>query len=90
MAWMPLFEYSRPVYITGQAPVAVAIHGIGGVGKSRLAIEYAWRHLPSIPLAAVTGSNGKSTVTALITEMLNASGVAAAAGSARCSPTPAG
>jgi UDP-N-acetylmuramoylalanine--D-glutamate ligase len=43
-------------------------------------LEFAWHHIPSHPLAAVTGSNGKSTVTALVTEMLNASGVAAVAG----------
>jgi len=43
-------------------------------------VEFAWHHMPSVPLVAVTGSNGKSTVTVLVTEMLNASGVAAVAG----------
>jgi UDP-N-acetylmuramoylalanine--D-glutamate ligase len=43
-------------------------------------VEFAWRHAPDVPLAAVTGSNGKSTVTTLIAEMLNASGIAAVAG----------
>jgi len=33
-------------------------------------VEFAWRHRPSAPLAAVTGSNGKSTVTTLIAEMM--------------------
>jgi UDP-N-acetylmuramoylalanine--D-glutamate ligase len=38
-------------------------------------IEFAWRHLEGLPLAAVTGTNGKTTVTSLISEMLIASGV---------------
>jgi len=43
-------------------------------------VEFAWFHTPDRPLVAVTGSNGKSTVTVLAAEMLNASGVATAAG----------
>jgi UDP-N-acetylmuramoylalanine--D-glutamate ligase len=43
-------------------------------------VEFAWRHRPEAPLAAVTGSNGKSTVTTLIAEMLNAAGIATVAG----------
>ena len=43
-------------------------------------VELAWRHRPEAPLAAVTGSNGKSTVTTLIAEILRASGMAVAAG----------
>ncbi len=43
-------------------------------------VEFAWCHVPDKPLVAVTGSNGKSTVTVLVTEMLNASGIVAAAG----------
>jgi len=43
-------------------------------------VELAWRHRPEAPLVAVTGSNGKSTVTTLIAEILRAAGVAAAAG----------
>jgi UDP-N-acetylmuramoylalanine--D-glutamate ligase len=43
-------------------------------------VEFAWRHRPDAPLAAVTGSNGKSTVTTLIADMLRAAGLAAAAG----------
>ncbi len=37
-------------------------------------VEFAWRHAPNAPLAAITGSNGKSTVTMLTVEMLIASG----------------
>jgi UDP-N-acetylmuramoylalanine--D-glutamate ligase len=43
-------------------------------------VEFAWHHAPDRPLVAVTGSNGKSTVTLLVAEMLTASGVAAVAG----------
>jgi UDP-N-acetylmuramoylalanine--D-glutamate ligase len=43
-------------------------------------VEFAWRHRPDAPLAAVTGSNGKSTVTTLTAEMLRAAGMAAVAG----------
>jgi UDP-N-acetylmuramoylalanine--D-glutamate ligase len=43
-------------------------------------VEFAWLHVPAAPLVAVTGSNGKSTVTTLIAELLSASGVDAVAG----------
>jgi UDP-N-acetylmuramoylalanine--D-glutamate ligase len=43
-------------------------------------VEFAWRHCPDRPTAAITGSNGKSTVTVLVAAMLNASGLSAAAG----------
>jgi UDP-N-acetylmuramoylalanine--D-glutamate ligase len=43
-------------------------------------VEFAWLHTPSSPTVAVTGSNGKSTVTTLVAEILSASGVDAVAG----------
>ncbi len=43
-------------------------------------IELAWRCRPEAPLIAVTGSNGKSTVTVLAAEMLRAAGIAAREG----------
>ena len=43
-------------------------------------VEFAWLHRPTVPLAAVTGSNGKSTVTELVARMLSESGQEAAAG----------
>ncbi len=41
-------------------------------------IEFAWRHL-DVPLAAVTGTNGKTTVTEAASAMLEASGLDAPA-----------
>ena len=43
-------------------------------------VEFAWRHRPDAPLAAITGSNGKSTVTTLVAEMLAEDGTRAVAG----------
>jgi len=43
-------------------------------------VEFAWFHRPAAPLAAVTGSNGKSTVTELVAHMLREAGQEAAAG----------
>ena len=43
-------------------------------------VEFAWRHRPDAPLVAITGSNGKSTVTTLVAEMLRVAGFDAVAG----------
>jgi UDP-N-acetylmuramoylalanine--D-glutamate ligase len=43
-------------------------------------IEFAWLHRPETPLVAVTGSNGKSTVTSLVAAMLGTAGIASVAG----------
>ena len=43
-------------------------------------VELAWRECPAAPLVAVTGSNGKSTVTVLVREMLAAAGRRCVAG----------
>ena len=43
-------------------------------------IEFAWRHRPQAGLVAVTGSNGKSTVTELTARMLVEAGQSAVAG----------
>lgn len=43
-------------------------------------VEFAWQHVPVVPMVAITGSNGKSTVTTLTAEILCESGVAAVAG----------
>jgi UDP-N-acetylmuramoylalanine--D-glutamate ligase len=43
-------------------------------------VEFAWRHRPETELVAVTGSNGKSTVTELTARMLREGGLSVAAG----------
>ncbi len=64
--------------VLADAPVLAAARerGIAVVTE----VEFAWRHRPDTPLVAVTGSNGKSTVTVLTAEMLKTAGIAAAAG----------
>jgi len=57
------------------------IHEAGAQGIEVIPeIEFAWRFRRDAPLAAVTGSNGKSTVTTLIHEMLLKSGISSVAG----------
>ena len=43
-------------------------------------VEFAWRHRPSAPMVAVTGSNGKSTVTTLVAQMMQTAGMSTVAG----------
>ena len=43
-------------------------------GRTIAEIELAWR-LSDVPIAAITGTNGKTTVTSLVASMLAASGV---------------
>lgn len=43
-------------------------------------VEFAWRHRTQAPLAAITGSNGKSTVTTLVVRMMQTAGMTAVAG----------
>ena len=44
--------------------------GIETIGE----MEFAWRHLPDIPWIGITGTNGKTTVTALISAIFQAAG----------------
>ena len=64
--------------VAADAPILEAARGRGI--ELAAEIEFAWRHRKQAPLAAVTGSNGKSTVTELVALMLRESGQAAAAG----------
>jgi len=65
----------------GVAAAAPLLESARGRGVPVLAeVEFAWFHRPAAPLAAVTGSNGKSTVTELVARMLREAGRAAAAG----------
>jgi len=43
-------------------------------------LEFAWRYRQDAPLAAITGSNGKSTVTELVARMLREDGAEVAVG----------
>jgi UDP-N-acetylmuramoylalanine--D-glutamate ligase len=52
---------------------------VGGI-EINTEIEFAWRHRPEAELVAVTGSNGKSTVTELTARMLAESGLSTVAG----------
>lgn len=65
----------------GVAPDAAILGSARGMGiEVQTEVEFAWRHVPSAPMVAVTGSNGKSTVTTLTAEILKASGIKAVAG----------
>ncbi len=55
--------------------VAARNQGIDTIGE----IELAWRYLSSIPWLGVTGTNGKTTTTALIAAMFKAAGLSAPA-----------
>jgi len=58
-------------------PVFALAEAEGVPVRGEVELAFRWTELP---LVAVTGTNGKTTVTALITEMLVASGVSAVAG----------
>jgi UDP-N-acetylmuramoylalanine--D-glutamate ligase len=64
--------------VPASSPVLAAARSRGIAVVAEL--EFAWQHCRSLPLVAVTGSNGKSTVTVLVAEMLKASGVEVVAG----------
>lgn len=55
-------------------PLFAAARTTGVAIRSELDLAAAWDHRP---IATITGTNGKTTVTTLVTEMLLASGVAA-------------
>jgi UDP-N-acetylmuramoylalanine--D-glutamate ligase len=64
--------------VPADAPIVVRARQRGIAVMSE--VELAWRHRPEAPLAAITGSNGKSTVTTLLAELLLAGGLRAVAG----------
>jgi tetratricopeptide (TPR) repeat protein len=49
--------------------VPQALHGLGGVGKSQLAIEYAYRHLTEYPLVWWIAADSASQVRASLTQL---------------------
>ncbi len=64
--------------VPADAPLLEAARARGVATNTE--IEFAWRHRPQAELVAVTGSNGKSTVTALTARMLVEAGRRAVAG----------
>jgi UDP-N-acetylmuramoylalanine--D-glutamate ligase len=81
-AWDPLLLSGVDLVVTSpgfserSAPVVDALEaGLPIIGE----VEFAWRHLPPRPCVAVTGTNGKTTVTGLVSEMLERGGVRAPA-----------
>jgi len=65
----------------GVPPEAPLLEAARGRGLAITAeVEFAWLHRPDAPLAAVTGSNGKSTVTELVACMLGHAGFEVGAG----------
>jgi len=64
---------TSPGFPQGSAPIRSAL-GAGITVISEL--EFGARHL-TVPYVAITGTNGKTTITTVITDMLRASGVTA-------------
>jgi UDP-N-acetylmuramoylalanine--D-glutamate ligase len=64
--------------VPADAPLLESARGRGIAVNTE--IEFAWRHRPQAELVAVTGSNGKSTVTELTARMLVETGRSAVAG----------
>jgi UDP-N-acetylmuramoylalanine--D-glutamate ligase len=75
-----LGEVLRTVSLVVVSPGVPPTHPAYALARGRVIseIELAWR-LSSIPVVAITGTNGKTTVTALATAMLVESGIAASA-----------
>lgn len=66
---------ASPGFGERSAPITDALEaGVEVIGE----VEFAWREIDA-PTVAVTGTNGKTTVTGLIADMLNASGLKAPA-----------
>ena len=75
-----LAEVVRTVSLVVVSPGVPPTHPVFRLARNKVIseIELAWR-LSQIPIVAITGTNGKTTVTALATSMLVESGVAAKA-----------
>lgn len=71
----PLVVVSPGVPWNLPALVQARAEGIEVIGE----IELAWRYLPGLPWIGITGTNGKTTVTALISAIFRAAGFAAPA-----------
>lgn len=82
-SWDPLTLSGVELVVTSPGiperalPIVSALEaGIPLLGE----IEFAWRNLdPAVAVVAITGTNGKTTVTSVITDMLRVSGIDARA-----------
>lgn len=74
-----LADLVRSADLVVASPGVPARHPVMALGATVVSeLELAWRSA-SVPIVAVTGTNGKTTVTTLVTSMLEASGLRAAA-----------
>jgi UDP-N-acetylmuramoylalanine--D-glutamate ligase len=77
------FEGIDLIALSPGVPLAVALaHGLPGVpivSEIELFAQGLRRHAPGSRVIAITGSNGKTTTTALTAQLLNAAGVSAVA-----------
>ena len=46
-----------------------AIHGLGGIGKTRLAIEYAWQHIDDYPTCLFVGADSPQNLDANLAQL---------------------
>jgi UDP-N-acetylmuramoylalanine--D-glutamate ligase len=97
-----LARTATEIVVSPGIPARHPVFGLGPTAPVVGEVELAWRHARS-PIVAVTGTNGKTTVTTLVAAMLVASGVPAlaagniglplldaVAGAAELSPGPGG
>ena len=62
---------------TGTA-ITAAIHGMGGVGKTRAAVEYAWAHHPTLSAALLIPARTQAGLTTALAELTAPLGLPAA------------
>ncbi|HEY7948072.1 MAG TPA: UDP-N-acetylmuramoyl-L-alanine--D-glutamate ligase [Acidimicrobiales bacterium] len=70
---------TEEIVVSPGVPAGHAVFGLGAGVRLVGDVELAWRRA-RVPMVAITGTNGKTTVTTLVVSMLGASGVRAVAG----------
>src|SRR5207247_5572224 len=70
-----LSTYHMAVLSPGIDPASRLVHNFSSRGIDIIGeLELGWRFCEKIPVIAVTGTNGKTTTTELLAQMLNACG----------------